>query len=82
MTEKLDGIVQALIALGDKYGKTPAQVALAWILDHDEVTAPIIGPDFPEQVEESLGAVGWTLEPEDRILLDEVSAPELPGKYA
>ena len=82
MTEKLDGIVQTLIDVGGKYGKTPAQVALAWLLDHEEVTAPIIGPDFPEQVEESLGAVGWTLDPEDRALLDEVSAPDLPGKYA
>ena len=82
MTDKLDGIVQTLIDVGDKYGKTPAQVALAWILDHEEVTAPIIGPDFPEQVEESLGAVGWTLEPEDRARLDEVSVPELPRKYA
>ena len=82
MTDKLDGIVQTLIDVGEKYGKTPAQVALAWILDHEEVTAPIIGPDFPEQVEESLGAVGWTLEPEDRARLDEVSAPDLPRKYA
>lgn len=82
MTDKLDRIVQTLIDVGDKYGKTPAQVALAWILDHEEVTAPIIGPDFPEQVEESLGAVGWPLDPEDHALLDEVSAPDLPGKYA
>ena len=82
MTDKLDGIVQSLIDVGEKYGKTPAQVALAWILDHEEITAPIIGPDFPEQVEESLGAVGWTLEREDRALLDEISKPDLPGKYA
>jgi len=82
MTEQLDHIVQVLTDVGKKYDKTPAQIALAWILDHDEITAPIIGPDFPEQVIESIGAIGWPLDPDDRRILDEVSAPILPGKYA
>jgi len=82
MTEQLDRVVQTLIDVGAQYDKTPTQVALAWLLDHQEVTAPIIGPDTPQQVEESLGAVGWTLSPEHRTLLDEVSTPMLPPKYA
>jgi 1-deoxyxylulose-5-phosphate synthase len=76
MTEKADRIVQTLIDLSGKYGKTPAQVALAWILEHEEVTAPIVGADLPEQVEEAVGAAGWRLEAQDRKLLDDVSAPD------
>lgn len=81
MTEQADQIVQALIDLGGKYGKTPAQVAVAWILDHPEVTAPILGADNPAQVDDAFGAVGWLLEREDRARLDELSAARVPPKY-
>ncbi len=82
MTEQVDSIVQTLTDLGVKYDRTPAQVAVAWILDHEEVTAPILGPDLPEHVEEVCGAVGWRLEREDRALLDEISTPDPVRRYA
>ncbi len=82
MTEQLDDTVQSLIDIGKKQDKTPAQVALAWILDHEEITAPIIGADLPEHIEEACGAVGWTLDAEDRARLDEVSKPVMPNAYA
>ena len=82
MTEQVDTIVQTLIDLGEKYDKTPAQVAVAWIIDHDEITAPILGADIPEHVEEVVGASGWVLEPEDRDALDLVSTPDSRQKYA
>ena len=78
----MDQTVQSLVDLGKKYDKTPVQVALAWILDHEEITAPIIGADLPEHMEEACGAVGWTLDAEDRAQLDEVSKPVMPGAYA
>jgi aryl-alcohol dehydrogenase-like predicted oxidoreductase len=82
MTEQLDQTVQSLIDIGEKQDKTPAQVALAWILDHEEITAPIIGADLPEHIEEACGAVGWTLDAEDRTRLDELSKPVMPNSYA
>lgn len=82
MNEQADQIVQALIDLGQKYGKTPAQIAIAWILDHPEVTAPILGADHPDQVDEAFGAVGWLLVRGDRAVLDELSTPKLPLKFA
>ena len=81
MTEKVDGIVQRLVDIGAGHDKTPAQVALAWILDHPEITAPIVGPDLPEHVADALGAVDWRLAPEDREALDAVSAVEVPDRY-
>ena len=81
MTERVDGIVQCLVDIGHRHDKTPAQAAVAWILDHPEITAPILGPDLPEHVVDALGAADWRLEPEDRKALDELSAVEIPDRY-
>lgn len=82
MTERVDRIVQTLIDIGKRHDKTPAQVAVAWILDHPEVTAPIIGADTPQHVDDGFGAADWRLDPVDRARLDEVSHQEPPAKFA
>jgi aryl-alcohol dehydrogenase-like predicted oxidoreductase len=82
MSEQTDRIVQKLIEIGKEHGRTPAQIAVAWLLDHPEVTAPIIGPDRPEHVEEVWGALEVELSREQRQALDEVSQWEGPKKYA
>lgn len=82
MTERVDGIVQALVDIGQAHDKTPVQVALAWLLDHPEVTAPIVGADLPEHVDDAFGAADWRLNREDRVRLDKVSTLEGPKKYA
>ena len=43
LSERADGVVQTLIELAAARGVTPAQMAVAWVLDHPEVTAPIVG---------------------------------------
>jgi aryl-alcohol dehydrogenase-like predicted oxidoreductase len=63
-----------VIAIAQELGKTPAQVALAWVLDHPEVTCAIMGADTVAQLDDNLGAVGWTLDPELRGRLDQASA--------
>ena len=82
MTERVDGIVQTLIDIGARHDRTPAQVAIAWILDHEEISAPILGADRPEHVDEAFGGLEWQLAPEERVLLDEVSAPPPARRYA
>ena len=82
MTEQVDQIVQTLIDIGARCDRTPAQVAIAWILDHPDVTAPILGADLPEHVDEAFGAAEWRLTPEDRAALDEISQPAQPVKWA
>ena len=82
MTERVDQIVQTLIAIGTRHNRTPAQVAIAWILDHPEITAPILGADQPEHVDEAFAALAWHLPPEERRALDEVSEVEMPAKWA
>ena len=73
LTDQVDRIIQVLFDIGKEVGKTPAQVAIAWILDHDQVTAPIIGPDTPDHVDDVFGGTGWTLDPAQRSALDDAS---------
>jgi aryl-alcohol dehydrogenase-like predicted oxidoreductase len=74
MSPAADRAVETLIRIGAERDKTPAQVAIAWVLSHPEISAAMIGPDSPEQVEENIGGAGWTLTAEERAALDEASA--------
>lgn len=82
MTERVDQIVQTLIDIGRRHDRTPGQVAISWILDHPEITAPILGADQPEHVDEAFQAAQWRLPPEERQALDEVSEVKMPDKWA
>jgi 1-deoxyxylulose-5-phosphate synthase len=82
MTERVDQIVQTLVDIGARHNRTPGQVAIAWILAHPEITAPILGADHPEHVEEAFAAAEWRLPREERQALDDVSAVEMPAKWA
>jgi len=67
--------------LSDELGEEPANVALAWLLHQDGVTAPIVGPRTREQLDDAQRAVGLALEDEVLKRLDEIfpgykAAPE------
>jgi aryl-alcohol dehydrogenase-like predicted oxidoreductase len=68
-------VVDALLAVAEQAGKTPAQVAINWLLCRPGVTAPIIGARTIEQLESNLGASGWKLDDKQIAQLDEASAP-------
>jgi aryl-alcohol dehydrogenase-like predicted oxidoreductase len=51
-------------------GATPAQVALAWLLQKSPVVLPIPGTKSVEHLTENLGAAGLTLSAEDMTRLD------------
>ena len=82
MSEQSDAVIQKLIDIGSEIDKTPAQIAIAWILDHPEITSPILGPDTIEHFDEACGALGWELEPAHRSALDEASAVAPQTLYA
>jgi aryl-alcohol dehydrogenase-like predicted oxidoreductase len=75
-------VLDALHAVASETGHTPAQVALNWLLDAPGVTAPIIGARTPQQLDDNLGAVGWSLDPEQRARLDKASARPAPYPYS
>jgi aryl-alcohol dehydrogenase-like predicted oxidoreductase len=63
----------ALLEVADQLNKTPAQVAIAWILSHEEITCAISGADNSDQIDDVIGSVGWELPEELRSRLDDVS---------
>ncbi|MDE0086170.1 MAG: aldo/keto reductase [Candidatus Poribacteria bacterium] len=66
-------VITTLKRLADALGKTPAQLAVAWVVSHPEVTVAISGSDTIEQLDDTLGGVGWELDEAVREELDEVS---------
>jgi aryl-alcohol dehydrogenase-like predicted oxidoreductase len=61
--------------LAEELGKTPAQVALRWVLDTPGITAVIAGATNLSQLEDNIGALGWSLSAEQYEQLAAVSAP-------
>ncbi|MFE3824478.1 aldo/keto reductase [Streptomyces sp. NPDC059092] len=80
-TEETWGVVDAVLAVADETGRTPAQVALRWLLQRPGVTAPIIGARTLEQLTDNLGACGWELTPEQEARLTAASRRPLPHPY-
>jgi aryl-alcohol dehydrogenase-like predicted oxidoreductase len=66
-------VVDEVAAIAEETGRTPAQVALRWLLQQPVVTAPIIGARTPDQLEDNLGAIGWELSDQHMERLTSVS---------
>jgi len=67
-------VVDAVRKVAEATGKTEAQVALNWVVTQRGVTAPIVGARNVAQLDDNLGAVGWTLEKDQRVALTWASA--------
>lgn len=70
-------VVDRVVALAERRGVKPAQVALAWLLTQDGVTAPIIGASRMEHLEEAVGALDLNLSAEELAF---VEAPYRPHR--
>ena len=57
-------------------------LALAFVLEHPAVTAPIIGPRTMEQLETQLGAADVTLSPDVLDRIDEIVPPGVTLNHA
>jgi aryl-alcohol dehydrogenase-like predicted oxidoreductase len=63
--------VQALAPIASDLGLSMAQLAVAWVLQNDNVAAAIIGASRPEQVTDNVRASGVRLEPDVLKRIDE-----------
>ncbi|SIR30173.1 Predicted oxidoreductase [Haladaptatus litoreus] len=61
LTEENFDVLEEVEAVAEEVGTTPAKVSLAWLLNHDAVTAPIVGARTVEQLEENLAATDVSL---------------------
>ena len=52
-------------------GKTPAQIAVNWLVNKSQMVFPIPRASRPERVVENTGAVGWNLDSDDLIKLEQ-----------
>jgi aryl-alcohol dehydrogenase-like predicted oxidoreductase len=73
--------VATLIRLAEELGRSPAQLALAWVLSQPEITIAISGSDTIEQIDDVVGAVGWVLDAAVKKELDEISATFLQRSF-
>lgn len=74
-------VIDNLIEIGKDCGKTPAQIALNWILQQPGITASILGVRTLEQLKENLGCIGWQLSEEEMNKLKKASDVPLPYPY-
>ena len=68
-------VVDRVVALAQKKGVSPAQIALAWLLHQPGVTAPIIGASKMRHLEQAVEAVELELTAEEIALLEEPYRP-------
>ena len=54
-------LVEVLRRIGDRHGRTPGEVALAWVLNNPAVTAAIVGLRRADQVQGVAGALTFRL---------------------
>ncbi|MGO8825052.1 MAG: aldo/keto reductase family protein [Acidimicrobiales bacterium] len=67
--------VQAYAALCREAGYTPASVALAWVLQNQNVSSAIVGASRPEQIVENVKALDVVLEPDFVDAIEKALAP-------
>jgi aryl-alcohol dehydrogenase-like predicted oxidoreductase len=79
--ERLHDIVEALLQVSSSHDVSPAQVALAYMLERPGVTSVIIGARTEDQLADNLAAADLRLTAVERARLDELSAPPLLYPY-
>ncbi len=65
LLSKALALVERLRAIGEKHGRTPGEVAIAWTLRHPAITATIVGARKPQQIDELIGAATFRLSAEE-----------------
>ncbi|WP_251151489.1 aldo/keto reductase family protein [Cellulosimicrobium sp. Marseille-Q4280] len=83
MTDDVLSRVQGLKPVADELDLSMAQLAVAWVLQNDNVAAALVGASRPEQVAENVKAAGVTIPAELMARIDEVLGDVVerdPGK--
>ena len=74
-SRKLDyaAIIRAATKLADEAGVNMVTLAVAWVLANPAITAPIIGASNPHQLDPSLAAATYALDPDLKARLDDLT---------
>ena len=68
-------VVDRVVALAERRSVKPAQIALAWLLHQEGVTAPIVGASKMAHLEDAVAALEIRLSEEERRELEEPYRP-------
>nr|WP_263323542.1 aldo/keto reductase [Neobacillus sp. Marseille-Q6967] len=68
-------VVERVAAIAEKHGVPRVQIAIAWLLQKQPVTAPIIGATKISHLEDAAAALSVTLTPEEITYLEEPYVP-------
>lgn len=68
-------IAERVVAAANKRGVKPIQIALAWLFNKPEITAPIIGASKPHHLPEAVAALDIKLSDEEIKYLEELYVP-------
>jgi aryl-alcohol dehydrogenase (NADP+) len=68
-------VVNRVTNVANEHGASPAQIALAWLLHKDGITAPIIGATKMDHMDEAIASLGIKLSAEDIATLEKPYTP-------
>jgi aryl-alcohol dehydrogenase (NADP+) len=72
---KVQTALGKLIEMSRQYGKTPAQLALAFVMKHPVTAIPIVAPSNAGQLADCLGACDIVVDGEMAALFDAINPP-------
>src|SRR6202045_4770308 len=75
-------IVDEVKKVTSEVQKSPAEVALAWLLSKSTVTSVLLGASKLEQLENNLGSLNTHLSPDQIKRLDDISSVEMGFPHA
>jgi aryl-alcohol dehydrogenase-like predicted oxidoreductase len=70
-----EAILTTLLEVSDELGRSPAQVALSWVVDQPGISSAIVGARNCEQLKDNLLAGSWELDEASNQKLTQVSSP-------
>jgi aryl-alcohol dehydrogenase-like predicted oxidoreductase len=79
--ERTWAVLDAVRDVAERTGRSAAQVALRWLMQQPGVTAPILGPRTPDQLEDGLAAAGTPLDDAHLATLTAASDRPLPYPF-
>lgn len=66
-------IAEGVKVMARKYGKTPNQIAINWVLSQNGISSVVVSARNPHQLLDNCGALGWQFEQEDLDYLDKLT---------
>jgi aryl-alcohol dehydrogenase-like predicted oxidoreductase len=74
LTERNWRVVGALQAFAARRGRGMIELAFGWLLRESAVASVIAGVTSPAQIEQNVGAAGWTLSAEELLEIDRITS--------